>query len=246
MATQVNICNLALRMIGANTITAIDDGTKEAYYCSDFWSYIIEEVMEDYAWGFTQKTRLLNFTDGFGYYNDDAKTITGITQADPGVVTIASHGYETGYTVQLTDISGMTELNNGIYEIIDLTDNTFSLVDIDTSVMTAYTSGGEAIRKEVISAYQNGYTYDVPTDMLLPIGIEGDADFIVLGNAGDSNHRICTSVDDASLIYIANESTTTNMSNRFIMAVARRLAAELSLPLSKKGAVAEKMWSLYE
>lgn len=62
MASQVDICNLALRMIGANTITAIDDGSKEADHCSDFWTYILEEVMESYSWGFLKKTRPLNYT----------------------------------------------------------------------------------------------------------------------------------------------------------------------------------------
>jgi len=41
MATQVNICNLALRRLGAQEITAINDGTKMADHCNEFWDYIL-------------------------------------------------------------------------------------------------------------------------------------------------------------------------------------------------------------
>src|SRR6185312_7720844 len=40
-----------------------------------------------------------------------AKTITGITKANPGVVTSAAHGYANGQEIVVTGIAGMTELN---------------------------------------------------------------------------------------------------------------------------------------
>ena len=40
------------------------------------------------------------------------KTITGITQANPGVITSNSHGYSNGDEVFIDSIVGMTELNS--------------------------------------------------------------------------------------------------------------------------------------
>lgn len=66
--------------------------------------------------------------------------ISGISQANPGVVTTAAHGYSTGNQVYLTGITGMTALNNKIFTIIVLSPTTFS-IGIDTSSLAAYTGG---------------------------------------------------------------------------------------------------------
>ncbi|GAF99355.1 unnamed protein product, partial [marine sediment metagenome] len=78
-------------------------------------------------------------------------TITGITQADPGVVTATGHGYEDGDEVFINDVVGMTEVNGKSYLVANKAANTFELTDvdgddIDTSGFTAYGSGGVAQR----------------------------------------------------------------------------------------------------
>lgn len=75
------------------------------------------------------------------------QNITGITAADPGVITIATHGLANGTWIFVASIVGMTELNGRFYKIANATTNTFTLQDqngndIDTSAFTAYTSGG--------------------------------------------------------------------------------------------------------
>ncbi len=87
------------------------------------------------------------------------KNITGITQANPGVVTITGHSYDNGDELYLTSIGGMTELNGKRVIVAGQTANTFQLTDtdgnnIDTTSYTAYTSGGTAARAlvEVTSA----------------------------------------------------------------------------------------------
>jgi hypothetical protein len=87
------------------------------------------------------------FRNGLQVLEDSAQIITGITQADPGVITIASHGYSDGDEIYLYSVGGMTELNNRNYLIANATANTFTLQDlygndIDTTNYTAYTSGG--------------------------------------------------------------------------------------------------------
>lgn len=78
-----------------------------------------------------------------------AKTITGATQANPGVLTITAHGFKTGYLIYIESVGGMVELNDEHYFVEVLSANTISLKDrygndIDTSAFTAYTTGGTA------------------------------------------------------------------------------------------------------
>lgn len=71
---------------------------------------------------------------------DDA--ITGITQANPGVVTAPAHPFSDGMRVTLTGVAGMTEVNGNTYVVGNSTADTFQLVGIDTTSFTAYSSGG--------------------------------------------------------------------------------------------------------
>lgn len=88
-----------------------------------------------------------------------AQSITGITQANPGVVTINSHGYSNGDEVFITGVDGMVEVNVRNFKVNNVTANTFELqtmdgVDLDTSAYTAYTSGGTAAKiYEIVTPY---------------------------------------------------------------------------------------------
>ncbi len=71
-------------------------------------------------------------------------TITGITGADPAVVTATSHGFSDGDRIRITSVVGMTEVNNRDF-LINLVDaNSFELVSEDSSSHTAYSSAGTA------------------------------------------------------------------------------------------------------
>jgi hypothetical protein len=79
------------------------------------------------------------------------KTITGITKANPAVITSAGHGLSNGNDVYLAGIVGMTELNGRTVRIKNVTANTFEITDyqgnnINTTGFTAYSSGGTASR----------------------------------------------------------------------------------------------------
>jgi hypothetical protein len=81
-----------------------------------------------------------------------AKTITGITQANPGVVTTSgAHSYSNGDEVYLADIVGMTELNKRNFKVANVTATTYELQDMDsanfdTSALTAYASAGTSAK----------------------------------------------------------------------------------------------------
>jgi hypothetical protein len=85
---------------------------------------------------------------------DDPKTITAVTQADPGVVTTSgAHGFSDGEIVRIKNVQGMTELNGNFYQVANSASTTFELttragVNVDTSGYTAYQTAGE-VRKRV-------------------------------------------------------------------------------------------------
>jgi len=81
------------------------------------------------------------FKDG-GILTEATKTITGITKANPAVVTASSHGYNNGDRVFISGVVGMTEVNNKEFTVAGKTTNTFQLSGIDSSDFTAYSSAG--------------------------------------------------------------------------------------------------------
>ena len=74
--------------------------------------------------------------------NFRAATITGITAANPGVVTATGHGFANDENVLVYGVLGMVEVNGGIFAVKNKADNTFELGTTNTSGFTAYGSGG--------------------------------------------------------------------------------------------------------
>jgi|DEB0MinimDraft_10_1074344.scaffolds.fasta_scaffold00353_5 hypothetical protein len=74
-----------------------------------------------------------NGTDRIDIFSDSAliyaapKTITGVTQANPVVVTANSHGFSNGDKVKLIDVGGTTEVVGTTYIVGASTSNTFEL-----------------------------------------------------------------------------------------------------------------------
>jgi hypothetical protein len=89
-------------------------------------------------------------------------TITGITNANPGVVTSTAHGLSDGDLVKITNVKGMTKVNNVrqeplssfiYYKVANKAANTFELtdlndIDVDTTTFGTYISGGEVRKME--------------------------------------------------------------------------------------------------
>lgn len=91
--------------------------------------------------------------------------ITGVTKANPGVVTTSlNHGYATGQAVQINGVVGMTPLNGNTYTITVIDEKTFSLDGTNTTSYPAYVSGGVLtpnLRNETVSLNYFPDTYPV-------------------------------------------------------------------------------------
>lgn len=88
----------------------------------------------------------IRFYKDSGQITEATKSITGITKANPAVVTAASHGYSNGDHVWINDVGGMTELNGRRFTVANKTTNTFELSGVNSSSYTTYTSGGTAAK----------------------------------------------------------------------------------------------------
>ena len=76
---------------------------------------------------------------------DSTKTITGITKANPGVISATAHGFANGDKVFLSGIGGMTQLNGQVVTVTVVNANSFS-IGVNTTSYTTYTSGGTAAK----------------------------------------------------------------------------------------------------
>jgi len=126
------------------------------------------------AYNFVQGT-----TNGFtpantsGGASETRTTITGITQADPCVVTAVAHGLTSGSLIRITDLGPMAptarggnELNDNRYKVVVLTDDTFSLQDpitgedIDSTAYVAWVVGGSVNLITHIRSASTEFSYD--------------------------------------------------------------------------------------
>lgn len=74
------------------------------------------------------------------------KVITAITRATQAQVTIAGHGYSVNDRILIAGVVGMTEINSYTAAIVGIVDANNVTVDIDTTLFTAYSSGGTAAK----------------------------------------------------------------------------------------------------
>ncbi len=87
---------------------------------------------------------------------DNPLTITNITKADPGVVTLSdASSLSNGDKIRIVRVKGMSEINGNVFKVANKSGNTFELidfddVDVDTTTYTAYSAAGEC-RKMVMS-----------------------------------------------------------------------------------------------
>ena len=133
-------------------------------------------------------------------------TISGITAADPCVITHSTYTFQTNQIVRLTDLGptgvsdrGMGQLNNNRYKIVVLSATTFSLKDVETgepvdsSAFTAYVSGGRvtlethviSLNNPQVSPYSNSNPYDPNPFAYDPVEYKLTAGTGVMGGDGD-------------------------------------------------------------
>lgn len=89
-------------------------------------------------------------------------TITGITKANPAVVTATAHGLATGDNGLVSGVGGMTEVNDRRFTITKIDADSFSLDGEDSTGHTTYTSGGTMTEnRQVLATVSDAGIYAV-------------------------------------------------------------------------------------
>lgn len=173
----------------------------------------------------TTQTYILEFGNNYiRFYKDSGailesnKTITGITKANPGVVTSSSHGYSNGDTVVISGVGGMTQVNGKRFKVANVATNTFELQDIDgnnvnTTSYTTYTSGGIANRVYTLTTtYQSADLFQLKYAQSADVMYICHPDYSVkkLSRTGHTSWTI-TEVDFTNGPFLDHNITTTTM-----------------------------------
>lgn len=83
-----------------------------------------------------------------------SKPITGLTNANPGVVTASANAYANGDVIYIANVGGMTSVNGRAFVADSVAVNTFNLKGVnttDTSIYPVYTSGGDSYKVTLAS-----------------------------------------------------------------------------------------------
>jgi hypothetical protein len=171
-----------LRQSIANRVAGYDDTNNRGYLdCDNINFGTLESGQTVVSYVIFEN----NTTDGDSvpYYHCDGKidviacapaqayttgAITGITKASPGVVTANAHGLVAGDKVKITEVVGMTEVNDVVFTVGTVTANTFQLSGINTTAYTTYVSGG--VWSRLTTVYVDAIEEDIPTGTAIDFG----------------------------------------------------------------------------
>jgi prepilin-type N-terminal cleavage/methylation domain-containing protein len=132
------------------------------------------------------------------FAEDNERSITGATQANPVVVTSTGHGFSNGDYVYISTISGMTELNSNTYKVANQATDTFELqtiagANVNGTGYTAYSLDGIVSRVGTFRMFDlNGTTFSYPLYVTWSAGENGHGAYPRNGgsirfNAGSTN-----------------------------------------------------------
>ena len=249
--TVTKVCRLAMTWLGCepeslNDVTSVDESSsKEDVLCYNVYNSARLMLLEERNWQFAIRDLSLSLAPGTSDANWSEIAISNITQAYPAVVTANNHNFSDGWHVKISDVDGMTEINDITVRVNNANNNSFQCYGLDTRKFTAYTGSGNAIRYEINPDYSNGYVYSVPTDYLRMLStLPPGARYELIGS-GDNRRILC--LDSTFTIqYIADISTIDEMPEHFKRCWAARVAVELATPLQKKGSIRGDMWEWYQ
>jgi len=196
----------ATRRYGSRFVAEVKDSSKSTriipFEFNITQSYILE-LGDQY----------IRFYKDNGQITNTPKTITGITQANPAVVTVSSHGYTNGDDVWINSVVGMTQLNNRRFRIANVTTNTFELQGVNSTGYTAYASAGTAADVfEIASPFTETQLYEIAFTQSADVMylVHEDVSPRKLSRTGHTNWTL-TEVDFKRGPYLDQNTTSTTM-----------------------------------
>lgn len=232
MATDLNIANLALSRIGHDPLSSAfaADGNKASRWFFTNYDIIRKAVLRSYQWKFATKKAVLT--------QDPIRTITGITAANPAVVTSAAHGFANDDVVYIDGVIGMSSINSKTYTVANQATDTFELSGVDSSAYGSYSSAGSAYS---YVAKEFTYRFAVPSDNLRILRVNE----LEIDRWRMEQGYIHTDEGTVWVEYIFDAQTEAEFDGMFVDVLAARLSAEICFYLTDNSNLTEQSWSLY-
>jgi Flp pilus assembly protein TadG len=88
---------------------------------------------------------------GAAWAAGSGKGISGVSKANPAVVTSNGHGFSNGDRVWIDGVKGMTQLNGKVYVVANRSTNTFQLASVDSRYYSKYKSSSNDYATECLT-----------------------------------------------------------------------------------------------
>lgn len=250
MATEIDICNLALSHLRVASIVAFADATTRAGACSTHYAVTRDAVLREHAWGFAKKRRVLVLIEdtyaGWDYsylYPADCMSAHEIYDGT-GSVSGTIYDPETGSYIS----AGKVEFEVSIAEELATDKVITNASQTEPVVITAaghgYLDGEQIIISDIVGMTElNGRTFTVDdAGATFSLDDSNDADidgtdYTAYISGGIANKikknrkLILTSKEDAELLYTAKVITPTLFDPLFVDVLSFALAVKLAQPL---------------
>jgi hypothetical protein len=130
------------------SVCSIPEGEEDAVY------FVVRRTIDGVEKRYIERLHSRNFeavedaffVDSGLSFDGGSAVITGMTQANPVVVTAVGHVFTNGQTIRHEDLVGMDEANGNEYTIGNTATDTYELTGVDGTGYVAYDSGGIAKR----------------------------------------------------------------------------------------------------
>ncbi len=176
----------------------------------------------------------IRFYKDRGIILEDDLTITGVSQADPGVVT-AAHDLIKGKTVYISGVSGMAELNGNFYLVDHVLGSAVNISDVDNSsparVTLSTSSHGLVGGDDVFVESVGGMTElnDRTFELLDIVDLEASITAITQANPAVVTTSSAHGLSNSDVVYITGVSGMTQVNGiRFTVANVTSTTFELS------------------
>lgn len=223
---ELSICNMALSLFGERRISSLAAADPASQACDLWYTQTVNSVQRNYVWNCCKKAG--NATK----IGASTATISGITKANPGVVTTeAAHGFSDGDLVLISDVLGMTEVNDLYFTVTVISPTTFS-IGTNTTAYTTYVSGGTL----VLQSADFTDVYQLPTDCIRFLSIEGSNERLQALEYDLRGDRIYYNADGANSIkvrYIGFEYDVSRWDDLLTNVIIYQLALHICYALTK-------------
>lgn len=265
MATEVEICNLALDHIRAAAITLLTGTDARSLACNRHYAVTRDAVLRDHAWGFAKKRKVLILVDeefsGWGYtylHPVDCIVAHKIYDLD-GSLTGTVYDEETGTYVSAGKVEFEVSLGENLGTDITITGASQTSPVVITAAGHGLADDDKIIISDVVGMTElNGRTFivdDSGATFSLDDSHAADVDGTdytayvsggVINKLGSDRKYILTDQENAELIYTAQVTTTTLFDPMFVEALSYALAVKLAQPLKADKALKKELEQKYE